>query len=520
MKKKLLLCLSIALIAAMVITGTMAYFTDTESATNVMTIGNIDIEQKEQQRVDDGENQHELEPFKQALTLMPAAYDGESIAWAPADEWVVPGDSAWKVVADNGDVHDKFVTVTNIGSNEAYVRVIVAYEGDAVNGKDIHIVHNDETSSDPKVASKFAESEVLENVTIDGKRYDLIVYTYAEPVQPGETTIPSLKQIYMDKTTTQEEAAKYGATYDILVLSQAVQTAAGFEGAKDALDSAFGEVDAKKAAEWFANFRPEVEVDGNDVAALTAAINEAPEGSVVKLNADMDFGANTFTVEKNVVIDLNGNTVSSSARNGTFYLKNGASLKNGSVQHVGTVAAIKVWQAESIEDVTVILDGKSGSGNAITGISVQEGSNTYIGSLKNVKVISTGENKTYNGIETYNCGGRTDYAIGSMENVTVDVNGTALLLSAPAGTATNCSFKGGVCGINAHLKGAYNVSLKLVNCTVEGPVAVQAWDEPNLTNPGSLMLEVDENTTVIGDVVITPAESFGDRWVVNGFEND
>ena len=73
MKKRLVLCLSILLITALVVTGTMAYFTDTEGTTNTMTVGNIDIQLNEQQRVDDSANQHKLEAFKQAMTLMPAA---------------------------------------------------------------------------------------------------------------------------------------------------------------------------------------------------------------------------------------------------------------------------------------------------------------------------------------------------------------------------------------------------------------------------------------------------------------
>ncbi|MBQ8288413.1 MAG: hypothetical protein IJX76_06545 [Clostridia bacterium] len=332
MKKKLLTCLSIALIAALAITGTMAYFTDTESVTNVMTIGNIDIVLNEQQRVDDAANQHELEAFEQAMTLMPAAYEGTSIPWAPADEWVVPGDSAWKVVADNGDVHDKFVTVTNTGSNEAYVRVIVAYEGDAINGKDIHIVHNTKTSSDPAVAGEFAATDYIENVIIDGTRYDLIVYTYAEPVQPGETTIPSLKQVYMDKTTTQEDAAKFGTTYDILVLSQAVQTASGFTDAVDALDSAFGVADAANASVWFTGATP---VDAATEDELKAALSADEKNIVVNLTDDVTYDVAAWAANgmggastESIVINGNGHTITFNQTNSDWnnIVTNGATL--------------------------------------------------------------------------------------------------------------------------------------------------------------------------------------------------
>ena len=44
MKKKItLVATSVLLVAALVIGGTLAYFTDTEEATNTFTVGNVDI---------------------------------------------------------------------------------------------------------------------------------------------------------------------------------------------------------------------------------------------------------------------------------------------------------------------------------------------------------------------------------------------------------------------------------------------------------------------------------------------
>ena len=49
MKKKIVaFMLVIAMVAIAAISGTLAYFTDTDSAINVMTVGNVDIEQIEQ----------------------------------------------------------------------------------------------------------------------------------------------------------------------------------------------------------------------------------------------------------------------------------------------------------------------------------------------------------------------------------------------------------------------------------------------------------------------------------------
>ena len=53
MKKKIVtLCVVICLLAVAAIGGTLAYFTDNETATNVFTMGKVDIELTETEWVD------------------------------------------------------------------------------------------------------------------------------------------------------------------------------------------------------------------------------------------------------------------------------------------------------------------------------------------------------------------------------------------------------------------------------------------------------------------------------------
>ena len=63
------LTLIVAMVAALLIatTGTLAYLTDTDGAVNVMTIGNVDIEQNEEQRVEGTTQLEEFEQFKPFL---------------------------------------------------------------------------------------------------------------------------------------------------------------------------------------------------------------------------------------------------------------------------------------------------------------------------------------------------------------------------------------------------------------------------------------------------------------------
>ena len=94
MKKKIIaLCLIVALAATAVIGGTLAYFTDTKTATNTFTVGGVKIELIEQQTSKNG-----LVPFEQRKPL-------------------VPGTSS------DGNARSKIVTVKNTGANDAWVWV-------------------------------------------------------------------------------------------------------------------------------------------------------------------------------------------------------------------------------------------------------------------------------------------------------------------------------------------------------------------------------------------------------------
>lgn len=94
MKKKLTaIALVVALLAVAVIGGTLAYFTDTDSAKNTFTVGNVKIDLIEQEKTEQG-----LVDFEQ-------------------DKLLVPGKS------NDGNAVSKIVTVKNTGKNDAWVWV-------------------------------------------------------------------------------------------------------------------------------------------------------------------------------------------------------------------------------------------------------------------------------------------------------------------------------------------------------------------------------------------------------------
>ncbi len=239
MKKTLALVLGLALLAAVAVVGTVAYLIDSDQDVNTMSLGNVQIDQIEQERGENGE----LQDYTQDKPFIPAYYEGNSLPWAPARDWVVPGDQAWKTVVDGVNAIDKFVTVKNTGTNDAYVRTIFAFEVVDENDANIHVVSNSNNVTDkPTYVWDYFGAEQGFLAEINGTNYWVMVATYEEALAPGEETIPSLKQVYLDKTVDNEDVASYGEQYEILVFTQAVQAQMGDLTPSEALDEAFGAV--------------------------------------------------------------------------------------------------------------------------------------------------------------------------------------------------------------------------------------------------------------------------------------
>ena len=258
------------------------------------------------------------------------------------------------------------------------------------------------------------------------------------------------------------------------------------------------------AQEEFTTENPPLKVSTK--AELNAAINAANDGDVIEMTADIDYGTEQLKIEKPITLDLGGKTLTTRNAFGGMSIKNNPTIKNGNIVHASNTAAIKVWNATAFEDLVIDVQGKGDANKTIGGIVLQSGSTTRVGSIKNVTI--KGDALT-NGIETYNCGDATENVIGSMENVNIDAVGTAMLISAPCGTATNCTFDGGVNGIEIWIKGNYSASLELVDCDVVG--GVFAHDEfssnPEIVNNGTLNLTADVATEGAGvdDVTLTLA---------------
>ena len=253
MKKKTILVAAIAvmLVAALVVGGTLAYFTDTKSATNTFTMGNVKIDLKEQQKGENG-----LEDFDQDKTL-------------------VPGKS------NDGNAVSKIVTVSNTGDNDAWVWVelkipayLVSKDYPTDESKNaLHwnsygcfnveynsgnywslamkdgIVDADHNVTDSNMVAVgdglWNDYEYVGKVNEGGTDYVVIRTTMAKTLPAGKTSLPCLAQVYMDwRVTTNEDGTQYilpagdpistDASWKVIVTAYAIQ-ADGFNTVNEAV---------------------------------------------------------------------------------------------------------------------------------------------------------------------------------------------------------------------------------------------------------------------------------------------
>lgn len=327
MKKRIT---SIALIIALLATcfaGTYAYLTDKDEAVNVMTLGKVKIEQHEYERAKntdgtfktdtiDGRTSYVLTDYVNDKALHPAIvpnggtaagitwdYDATPVRMSQVDS------HGGASVFNTPNAVDKFVTVENTGKTDAYIRTIIAFEiGSAemvspdfpAYERLIHTEMRAETADKNTNGEQPWTKGFNDVVEIGGNNFLVyeLFYTGAMTssgwkhengiLPAGETTYPSLCQVYMASRATNEDCealdGNNNGTFEIMVLSQAVQ-ATGFTGPQVALNTAFGAADELKVKEWFGETVTPIVV--TTAAELQSAVDAAVDGDVILFANDI-----------------------------------------------------------------------------------------------------------------------------------------------------------------------------------------------------------------------------------------
>lgn len=248
MKKKLTaIFLCVALVAIAIVGASLAYFTDTDNATNTFAVGNVKIDLIEQQRGENG-----LVSFEQNKKLYPIV----GSAQGEQDQYNMP-------VAKN--YVDKIVTIKNTGSEKAYIRAYFAIPSALDDGYETfnagkNVLHFNfgntaagaSTDGDQWIWMNGSKWNYFET-TMDGIRYNVYYADYYQPVDAGATTEQLVKGVYLDKSFDIKDGKPYafgeeftldeGWNWDSVscpVFAIACQ-AEGFDNATAAMKAAFGD---------------------------------------------------------------------------------------------------------------------------------------------------------------------------------------------------------------------------------------------------------------------------------------
>lgn len=251
MKKKITaLCLCVALLAVAVVGASLAYFTDTDNATNTFTVGNVAIDLIEQER--DGKGG--LKAFENGKKLSPIV----GSAQGEKDDYGMP--TAKNYV-------DKMVTIQNTGSEAAYIRAYFAipaalddgYETFNAGLNTLHFnfgnkVVNGVISSTEGVEWKWTHGSKWNyfETTIGNIKYNVYYADYYKALDPNATTEQLVQGVYLDKSFDMKDGKAYAFGKELTVdegwnwneISCPVFAVAcqadGFDNAADAITAAFG----------------------------------------------------------------------------------------------------------------------------------------------------------------------------------------------------------------------------------------------------------------------------------------
>ena len=267
MKKKITaICVCVALLAIAIVGATLAYFTDTKSATNTFTVGNVKIDLIESQFHREGNDNsgdtdipdptHKVtaDDGMKYVTTGHTMFTNDEIkedAKTYADEYLaVKGENMVP-----GRNVAKCPYVVNTGANDAYVRIRVmvpsAANNDFVDVKAGGVITN-QWCSTSFISGEFIDGKGggwdnapaidKASVTKDGVTYDVYTFTRKEPLKAGAMTEWNVwNYIGIDKTATSadiQKAIAAGAitatdntmTLNVLVEADAIQ-AEGFADA-------------------------------------------------------------------------------------------------------------------------------------------------------------------------------------------------------------------------------------------------------------------------------------------------
>ncbi len=258
MKKKLVAMLTCVAMLAITVGGTLAYFTDSEQATNTMVIGNVEINIDEWQYGENGWEDYENKEFvlyplesEQGIRL----YNKSVRTYNTSPSMDAAYIRSFVLIEKNDKLNSAYVNEGGAGC--CFPGLHFAYEN-RENGLSYTSSKDGRTQYTSKEAGTLATT-----VTVNDNEYWVAWYVVSDEQTaiPYDAALSSLHSVYMDKNITQDLIKGWGDDgVQVIAFSQAIQE----EGLTHAeAMTALGEVTVANVEKWVAD-------------ADTAVINDMP----------------------------------------------------------------------------------------------------------------------------------------------------------------------------------------------------------------------------------------------------
>lgn len=250
MKKNLTaIFLCVALVAIAVVGASLAYFTDTKSAENTFTVGNVKIELLESRLHRENAGVANGATSTSELWSDVDMEGGNNTSkYKAGDSFYTDGQikaDAAQYACENvklnpGQSYHKMPYVVNTGANDAYIRIRVMIPADL----DTAILNSSMYTSSAMDSGEFSMAyDHSGTVDRDGIKYNVYTFTRIDALKSGEMTYWNVwGTVHMDSDVTNAEIARLvpNGTFPVLVEADAIQ-ADGFANAA----AAFAAFDAK-----------------------------------------------------------------------------------------------------------------------------------------------------------------------------------------------------------------------------------------------------------------------------------
>ena len=199
-KKILVLALTIAMVAILAVGGSLAYLTDKDNATNVFTVGKVDITLKE--------------TFTQDSKLLPGIDVNKDVSISLADDsedayvWYL-----WKIPADLDSIDGTTGTnnalhVNALGSTWDKYRENQTYWPDDQK-EALPLEKTWDHDPETELGLTAGPEGYLKTETIDGVEYHVYAVLYHGVLKPGETTTQAMTKVYLDKSINADKDGYY-----------------------------------------------------------------------------------------------------------------------------------------------------------------------------------------------------------------------------------------------------------------------------------------------------------------------